>query len=61
MQLRLMRGVFSNVNSSYLFEVIPQCIAHFANLPQAKLNSEINARFRLDEHGNLYFVLNIKI
>ena len=55
MQLRLMRGVFSNVNSSYLFEVIPQCIAHFANLPQAKLNSEINARFLLDEHGNLKY------
>ena len=28
------------------------------NFPQAKLNSEINARFLLNEHGNLYFLLH---
>ena len=28
------------------------------NFPQAKLDSEINARFLLNEHGNLYFVLH---
>ena len=26
------------------------------NFPQAKFNSEINARFLLNEHGNLYFL-----
>ena len=28
------------------------------NFPQAKLNSEINVRFLLNEHGNLYFLLH---
>ena len=27
------------------------------NFPQAKLNSEINARVLLNEHGNLYFFI----
>ena len=27
------------------------------NFPQAKLDSELNARFLLNKHGNLYFVL----
>ena len=26
--------------------------------PQAKLDSEVNARFLLNEHGNLYFLLH---
>ena len=53
-----------------VIEVIPQyCFAyrycarfsrHFhvhseRNFPQAKLNSKINARFLLNDHGNLYF------
>ena len=28
------------------------------NLPQAKLDSEINVRFLLNEHGDLYFLLH---
>ena len=28
------------------------------NFPQAKLDSEINARFLLNEHGDLYFLLH---
>ena len=28
------------------------------NFPQAKLDSEINACFLLNEHGNLYFLLH---
>ena len=28
------------------------------NFPQAKLDSEINVRFLLNEHGNLYFLLH---
>ena len=28
------------------------------NLPQAKLDTEINARFLLNEHGDLYFLLH---
>ena len=28
------------------------------NFPQAKLNSEINDRFLLTEHGDLYFLLH---
>ena len=28
------------------------------NFPQAKLNSEINARFLLNRHGNLYFLMH---
>ena len=27
------------------------------NSPQAKLDSELNARFLLNKHGNLYFLL----
>ena len=27
------------------------------NFPQAKLDSELNARFLLTKHGNLYFLL----
>ena len=27
------------------------------NFPQAKLHSEINARFLLNEHGDLYFFI----
>ena len=28
------------------------------HFPQAKLNSEVNARFLLNGHGNLYFLLH---
>ena len=28
------------------------------NFPQAKLDSEINVRFPLNEHGDLYFLLH---
>ena len=28
------------------------------NFPQAKLDSEINAHFLLNEHGDLYFLLH---
>ena len=28
------------------------------NFPQAKLDSEINVRFLLNEHGDLYFLLH---
>ena len=28
------------------------------NFPQAKLNSEINVRFLLNEHGDLHFLLH---
>ena len=28
------------------------------NFPQAKLDSKINVRFLLDEHGDLYFLLH---
>ena len=28
------------------------------NFPQAKLGSEINVRFLLNEHGDLYFLLH---
>ena len=28
------------------------------NFPQAKLDKEINVPFLLNEHGNLYFLLN---
>ena len=28
------------------------------NFPQAKLDSEINVRFILNEHGDLYFLLH---
>ena len=31
------------------------------NFPQAKLDSEINARLLLNEHGNLYFYCIIKV
>ena len=32
--------------------------AHYErNFPQAKLDSEINAHFLLNEHGNLYFYI----
>ena len=29
-----------------------------SNFPQAKLDSEINVRFLLNEHGDLYFLLH---
>ena len=29
------------------------------NFPQAKLDSEINVRFLLNEHGDLHFLLHI--
>ena len=28
------------------------------NFPQAKLDSEVNVRFLLNEHGDLYFLLH---
>ena len=31
------------------------------NFPQAKLDSEINVRFLLNEHGDLYFLLHNNI
>ena len=34
------------------------CTNNVRDFPQAKLDSEINARFLLNEHGHLYFLLH---
>ena len=33
-------------------------VHNLRNLPQAKFDSEINVRFLLNEHGDLYFLLH---
>ena len=46
------------IPTAHDFRVIARAkhVRNKRNFPQAKLNSEINARFLLNEHGNLYFI-----
>ena len=41
-----------------IFASLARAVHNERNFPQAKLDSEINVRFLLNEHGDLYFLLH---
>ena len=59
--LRCFHSIALRIPIAHDFRVISACTyttKELRNYPQAKLDNEINARFVLNGHGGLYFLLH---